>query len=69
LTVVAELAADFPFGKCFAAVAAGALCRIPKAMTVPTRDPAVEMVERAHSPHTVRYTELAPDRFKDFWRR
>jgi hypothetical protein len=23
---------------------------------------------REHIQHTVRYTELAPDRFKDFWR-
>jgi site-specific recombinase XerD len=25
-------------------------------------------LEHRNSHHTVRYTELAPDRFKDFWR-
>ena len=52
LTVVAKLAADFPLGQSFSAAAAGALCRIPEAMTTPTRDSAVEMVERANAPGT-----------------
>ena len=54
LTVVSKLAADFPLGQSFSAVAAGALCRIPKAMTTPTRDSAVDMVERADAPGTKR---------------
>ena len=54
LTVVAKIAADFPLGQRFAAVAAGALGRIPEAITPPTRDPTVEMVERANAPSTQR---------------
>jgi hypothetical protein len=27
-----------------------------------------QMNEHKNIQHTVRYTELAPDRFKDFWR-
>jgi hypothetical protein len=26
------------------------------------------LIERENIQHTVRYTELAPDRFKNFWR-
>jgi hypothetical protein len=38
----------------------------------PTRDtilaPSRHILGHKNIQHTVRYTELAPDRFKDFWR-
>ena len=54
LTVVAKLAADFPLGHGFSAVAAGALCRIPEAITAPTRHSSVEVIDRADALSTQR---------------
>ena len=54
MTVVAKLAADFPLGEGLSAITAGALGRIPKAITPPTREPRFEIVERADATSTQR---------------
>ena len=54
LTVVAKLAADFPLRYRLSAVAAGALCRIPEAITAPTRHSSIEMVDYADALSTQR---------------
>ena len=52
--MVAELAADFALGQGFSAVSAGALCRVPEAITAPTRHSSIEVVERADASTTQR---------------
>ena len=37
-------------------------------MMAMTRGPCQHYLGHKNIQHTVRYTEMAPDRFKDFWR-
>jgi len=50
--IVADLSADFSFRQIRSRSATGPLCRVPKAIAVPTSDSSVKMIERAHAPST-----------------
>src|ERR1700722_18846839 len=57
LAIVAEFPADFSFRQKLSRSAAGPLCRIPKAIAVPTRNSSLEMIERADAPGTQRASQ------------
>ena len=52
LAIVAELPADFSFRQKLPRRAAGALCRVPEVIAVPTGHSAMEMVKRTDAPTT-----------------
>src|SRR5438128_2575453 len=60
LTVIAKLAANFPLGQSFSAVAAGALRRIPQAVAPTTCEHRFEIVERADASTTQRALQSHP---------